>query len=155
MGEAADVTAGDPGEGLPSSALDVVREASSVWVGALRIVSVDEAEAETFASENRVAGYPVEGTLQQLAPAEASELRARLLDPGGYARPPRERCRNRSMVGARFTRGEGVVELALGVECRQAIWAFPLPGEPGRWGATLGQETTARVLPLLSPEADP
>lgn len=155
MGEAADATAGDPGEGLPSSALDVVREASRVWVGALRIVSVDEAEAETFASEDRVAGYPVDGTLQALAPAEASELRARLLDPGGYARPPQERCRNSSMVGARFTRGEGVVELALGVECRQAIWAFPAPEAPGRWGATLGQETTARVLPLLSPEADP
>lgn len=146
---------GDPAEGLPASALAIVRQASRVEVGPLRIVAADEAEARSFASENRIAGYPVDGSLVTLPPARAVELRTRILDPGGYAAPPEGRCRNETMVGARFTWGEGVVELALGVECRQAIWAFPAPGEPGRWGATLGQETTARVLPLFSPESDP
>lgn len=153
---AADAAAtADPTEGLPASALAVVREASDVRVGSLRIVSADEAEAESLASADRIAGYPVDGELESLPPARAVELRTRLLDPGGYAAPAEGRCRNETMLGARFTRGEGVVELALGVECRQAIWAFPQPGEPGRWGATLGQETTARVLPLVSPESAP
>lgn len=147
--------AGDPADGLPPSALAVVRQASRVWVGPLRIVSADEAEAESLASAERIAGYPVDGSLVQLPPAQLVELRTRLLDAGGYATPAEGRCRNETMVGARFVRGEGVVELALGVECRQAIWAFPEPGGTGRWGATLGQETTARVLPLFSPESDP
>ena len=136
---------------LGPDAVQIVEGATLVEAARLRLVSAEEQERTALRSDGRMAGYPIAGPRVVLPGADVSGLKRLLLDHQSYAWGLRIRCANSHFVGVRFVRQRQKVELALGLPCQQALWAFPAAGAVGRGGAHLGNSQTQEVLHHLTP----
>lgn len=102
---------------------DIVRNATQVEAGRMRVIGALQAQNAVFSSDTRILGYPVHGALQPVPPADASRLADVILDDASYTDLLR-RCRNDYLVGVRFTKDNERVEFALGMPCEQGFFAF-------------------------------
>lgn len=129
-------------------AIEVVRLATRVEVARLEVIDVEDAQNNMLTSNKRITGYPIEKMLGKLDPSDADKFVTLVLDSKSYI-TVRQRCRNRYLLGVRFTRGKELVEFSLGMPCQQAIWAFKECTEVRYWGAVLGSEATQKIEAIL------
>lgn len=113
----------------------------------LTIVSVDDVE-KNILSANRIAGYPIAGELSTLAVGDGVDLARIVLDSGNYFEMWK-RCANQSMVGIRFSKGDDVVEFALGVPCQLALWAYRENRGTRLWGEYFSVKATEKLTAIL------
>lgn len=135
-------------EHLSPRAIEVIELADRVEIGRLAVASAEEAERLSLRGLDRIAGYPIDGPVGQLDPQGADRVRRALRSPGSHSDVP-IRCLNDYFIGVRFYQGDQRVELALGISCQQAIWAFPAGSGVGRWGARLSDGATQALKEAL------
>lgn len=130
------------------TAFGVLTHATHTATGPLKIVSASEADRYALKKANRIVGYPIAGKLGDLNQSSSQELATIPLNKDNYA-DVRQRCRNKSLRGIRFSKGGDSVEVAMGVPCNQVLVAFREGKEGKRWGWVLGDAAMSRVLEIL------
>jgi hypothetical protein len=103
--------------------VDILRNPTLVEAGRMRVIGALQAHNARLSSDTRILGYPIQGALQRVAPADASRIADLILDDASYTDLVR-RCRNDYLVGIRFTKDNERVEFALGMPCEQGFFAF-------------------------------
>lgn len=139
-------------EALGTESVAAAENGGPVDVGALRLVSADEADRRTFAKD-RIVGYPIVGAIVTLSPEQRAHLGKVLVQDDSYAFDARMRCANRRLLGARFSVAR--LEFALGLPCNQAFWAFRRDGKVEHWGAVMTPAAAEKIIALIDSALPP
>ncbi len=128
-----------------------IEGASRVTAVRLQVVASAEAERETLRSTNRIVGYPMLGTPQEVSSADRETIARTLLDDASYDFTVERRCRNATLVGVRFEGASGSsVEVAIGMPCAQVLVARPAQsGAVGSWYGLMRQETADALVAIV------
>lgn len=130
-------------------AVDILQHPTLVEMARLKTVSVAESRKRALKATNRIAGYPISSELIVLN--QTQQLATLLLDKNIYT-DFRQRCQNQYFHGVRFSKGQEVIEIAIGVPCHQLVAVFHYGQETKWWGGVLGSEPAKQVLTLLEPK---
>lgn len=132
------------------TAVDILRYPTLTEKAHLKIVSVSESRKHALKSSGRIAGYPISGKLIGLDKNQSQQLATLLLDKNNYA-DIRQRCQNQHFHGIRFSKGQEVIEIAIGIPCNQLVAVFRDGQETKWWGGVLGNEFAKQILMILEP----
>ena len=138
---------------LDNKALFTLLHHDNGKAGNLSIVSVAESQENALNSSDRLAGYPIIGTLQGLEKEKSLQLANIFLDDSNYVYL-NKRCANQAFNGIRFTSGNNKVEVVIGTPCNQVLVVSKQEGETHWWGGILDGAATEKVLMLLTVERE-
>lgn len=135
-------------EALGRANVAVVEDAGAIWMGRMEVTAALQAAERWLEEDDQIAGHPLTTDLvsMDLAAEPTRDLVEALLDEASYDFELMRRCRNEYYVGLRFTRGDDVVELALGMECHQAYFVYPTPTGPESVGAIMNPELARDIV---------
>jgi len=138
---------------LDNKALFALLHHDNGKAGNLSIVSVAESQKNALDGSDRLAGYPIIGTLQGLEKEKSLQLANIFLDDSNYVYL-KKRCANQAFNGIRFTSGNDTVEVVIGIPCNQVLVVSKQEGETQWWGGILNGAVTEKVLTLLTVESE-
>jgi hypothetical protein len=130
--------------GLLKEINDTVMQADSIVIAKLRIVSADSVKKNRFLN-NTIAGYPIIGKLSRIEKAKSQNVIAIILNAEHYANLL-QRCKNKSMFGIRFHKGQNVAEFVYSQPCMQVIWLANINGKTSSAAAVLGPDYRKAIL---------
>ena len=130
-------------------AVEIMQQHTAAETARLKVVGVSESREQALKTTTRIAGYPITGKLVNLDKNKSQKLAALLLEKNNYA-DIRQRCLNQYFHGIRFSRGQDVIEIAVGVSCNQVLAVFHIGKETKWWGGVLGDEAAKQIVALLN-----
>ncbi len=116
----------------------IITDHISVETAMLKAATVEESRKYALLTNERIAGYPLAGDTSSPGNTKAIQLANLFLSKDSYI-DIRQRCKNETFFGIRFTKEGGKVEFAVGIPCNQVIVVFKNKNNANSWwGGTFG-----------------
>ncbi|NOY84929.1 MAG: hypothetical protein GXO96_08960 [Nitrospirae bacterium] len=131
-----------------ASAIDIIEHHSYAEIANLEVVSVTESQQHALKSVDRIAGYPVLGSILKLSTKKSQQMVNLILDSSNYANI-RQRCKNDFFHGIRFSKEHEKIEVAIGIPCNQVLIVFHDAKQIRWWGGIWGDISIKEALKLL------
>jgi len=125
-----------------------LQHSTSTQTAIVKIIGVQNAEAQIFLNKKTIVGYPLDEDLKPLTKAASKQISILLLDAKNYSNV-RTRCLNNMMNGIRFSKGNKVVEVIVSLPCNQIIIALNDSNNITKWGGTLTNTASLKITNLL------
>jgi hypothetical protein len=124
----------------------VVEPDTVAFAHLVRIAADEAASPDALGAPDRIAGYPIRGSLRTLDKQDARAVSEVFSDWSNYLPERLTRCAFEHLIGFRFTRGRERVDIALTGPCWLAMWTFQRNGRIAEWSSPFHREHAAHLF---------